>query len=109
MGRKAWGFSVDLRVVVREEKTDAASVFRHGVLARDGGNAVGHGRQRRELSRRTTSRRRHATRYAINLTVVPDQETFAGKVVIDVKLAKTTDLIWLKPARPRALAGRCNG
>ncbi len=49
------------------------------------------------------------TRYAINLTVVPDQETFAGKVVIDVKLAKTTDLIWLKPARPRALAGRCNG
>jgi len=35
------------------------------------------------------------THYAIDLTVVPDQETFAGKVAIDVKLEKATDLIWL--------------
>jgi alanyl aminopeptidase len=35
------------------------------------------------------------THYTIDLTVVPDQETFTGKVMIDVKFDKPTDLIWL--------------
>ncbi len=35
------------------------------------------------------------THYAIDLTIVPDQDTFTGKVTIDIKLAKATDLIWL--------------
>jgi len=35
------------------------------------------------------------THYSLEMTVVPDQERFSGKAVIDVSLAKSTDVIWL--------------
>jgi len=33
--------------------------------------------------------------YSLEMTIVPDQERFSGKAVIDVRLAKPTDVIWL--------------
>src|SRR5208282_3807318 len=34
-------------------------------------------------------------RYRLDLTVVPDQDTFAGAVEIDLQLAKSTSVLWL--------------
>jgi hypothetical protein len=34
-------------------------------------------------------------RYGVDLTVVPDQDTFAGAVDINVRFAKSTPVLWL--------------
>ncbi len=34
-------------------------------------------------------------RYRVNLTAIPDQDTFAGTVEIDLRFAKSTPLVWL--------------
>jgi hypothetical protein len=34
-------------------------------------------------------------RYRVDLTVVPDQDTFAGAIEIELQLAKSTSVLWL--------------
>jgi len=38
-------------------------------------------------------------RYRLDLTVVPDQDTFIGAVEIDLQLAKSTSVLWLNGER----------
>ena len=38
-------------------------------------------------------------RYRLDLTVVPDQDTFIGAVEIDLQLAKSTSVLWLNSER----------
>jgi len=38
-------------------------------------------------------------RYRLDLTVVPDQDTFVGAIEIDLQLAKSTSVLWLNGER----------
>ena len=38
------------------------------------------------------------TRYAVELTLVPEAETFSGKVTVDLELSEATSLLWLHAA-----------
>ena len=38
-------------------------------------------------------------RYRLDLTLVPDQDTFSGAVEIDLQFAKSTSVLWLNAER----------
>ena len=38
-------------------------------------------------------------RYRVQLTVIPDQDTFSGTVEIDLRFARPTSLLWLNAER----------
>src|ERR1039458_7241116 len=46
-------------------------------------------------------------RYRLDLTVIPQQDTFTGKIEIDMDVRKPTDVVWLNDGEERRVGKEC--